>query len=201
MNRDSYVASLSLELDKLGVSAEEKTEILEDFNRHFTDGAAEGLTEEQICEKLGSIHEIARQYAPEAAVQLSEAQPEQQKFNVGGLIGVIWFDILVTSWAVPTIFVLFAAYFVVTLSLAVAGISIVVASIFAQSVVVTSLSMFSVFFLGFIYIALSGLTALLSFKVCKLFLNCMKWFVNIHTQWTVGRKIYSYSYNNKEVAA
>lgn len=37
-------------------------EILIDFEQHFDDGAAAGESEAQVCEKLGDVEEIAKQY-------------------------------------------------------------------------------------------------------------------------------------------
>lgn len=40
-------------------------DILLDFEQHFSDGMAAGETEAQVCEKLGDVEEIAKQYISE----------------------------------------------------------------------------------------------------------------------------------------
>lgn len=57
-----FLEVLKAELLKRGVT---DNEILEDFEQHFEIGLSEGLTEAQVCEKLGAPAEIANQYAPE----------------------------------------------------------------------------------------------------------------------------------------
>ena len=43
-------------------SVPDAREILIDFEQHFDDGAAAGESEAQVCEKLGDVEEIAKQY-------------------------------------------------------------------------------------------------------------------------------------------
>lgn len=57
-----FLEVLKSELLKRGIT---DNEILEDFEQHFDIGLSEGLTEAQVCEKLGAPAEIANQYAPE----------------------------------------------------------------------------------------------------------------------------------------
>ena len=57
-----FLEMLKAELLKRGIT---DNEIIEDFEQHFNIGLSEGLTEAQVCEKLGAPAEIANQYAPE----------------------------------------------------------------------------------------------------------------------------------------
>jgi uncharacterized membrane protein len=208
MNRSEYMQSLSVELDKLGLNAIEKAEILEDFGTHFTDGAAEGLTEPQICDKLGDIREIAKQYVPnhegvfesaKSAASEITGQPSGREysqspksgFSLGGVIGIIGVDILVFSWVIPVLFSLVVAYFAVAYSLILAGLTVMICSVFLPFVVLTSFSMLSAFLLGVSILSFGGLTALLSVKVIKGFLSAIKSFVNLHSRWVIGRNIFN----------
>lgn len=59
-NKDDFLFQLHNELHRIGVDNSE--EIFADFEEHFRASAEQGLTEEQTCEKLGDIKEIARSY-------------------------------------------------------------------------------------------------------------------------------------------
>ena len=61
-NKTQFLEALKGELLKRNIS---DNEILEDFEQHFNIGLSEGLSEQQVCEKLGNPAEIANQYAPE----------------------------------------------------------------------------------------------------------------------------------------
>ncbi|MBQ2799697.1 MAG: DUF1700 domain-containing protein [Ruminiclostridium sp.] len=73
-----FLEVLKAELLKRGIT---DNEILEDFEQHFEIGLSEGLTEAQVCEKLGAPAEIANQYAPEGYSENSAAQNVNQAEN------------------------------------------------------------------------------------------------------------------------
>mgnify|MGYP003296852362 CR=1 FL=1 len=73
-----FLEVLKAELLKRGIT---DNEILEDFEQHFEIGLSEGLTEAQVCEKLGAPAEIANQYAPEGYSENSAAQNINQTEN------------------------------------------------------------------------------------------------------------------------
>ena len=73
-----FLEVLKAELLKRGVT---DNEILEDFEQHFEIGLSEGLTEAQVCEKLGAPAEIANQYAPDGYSENSAAQNVNQTEN------------------------------------------------------------------------------------------------------------------------
>ncbi len=60
MNKNQFIQILQQELAKLGPAA--VSEILADFEEHFTNGLARGKTESEISAELGDPYEIARQY-------------------------------------------------------------------------------------------------------------------------------------------
>lgn len=62
-SKAQFLEALKAELLKRNIT---DNEILEDFEQHFNIGLSEGLTEAQVCEKLGAPAEIANQYAPES---------------------------------------------------------------------------------------------------------------------------------------
>ena len=63
--RIDFMNGLREALAKNGIS--DARDILLDFDQHFDDGIAAGETEAQVCEKLGDVEEIAKQYTSEDA--------------------------------------------------------------------------------------------------------------------------------------
>jgi uncharacterized membrane protein len=61
--QSEFITNLEKELAWLGIT--DKGEIIADFELHFADSMAQGFSEAEICSKLGSISEIAKQYAEE----------------------------------------------------------------------------------------------------------------------------------------
>lgn len=74
-SKAEFMSALDSELTKYGIT--DKSEIFSDFEQHFTAGMEEGLTEQQVCEKLGDISEIAKQYVDEE--KLEQIESEQPK--------------------------------------------------------------------------------------------------------------------------
>ena len=70
-SKAEFMSALDSELTKYGIM--DKSEIFSDFEQHFTAGIEQGLTEQQVCEKLGDISEIAKQYVDEETAERIEA--------------------------------------------------------------------------------------------------------------------------------
>jgi uncharacterized membrane protein len=199
MNKSQYVAALSIELEFLGVAVDERNEILAEFGQHFEDGAAGGLSEEQICEKLGDVREIALQYAPNAVGELGGGESggvgtgsseSGGTFNPGGLVGIITLDIFVFSWAIPALFSLVISYYSVVLSLLVAGVTMMIPPTLLGSVVSSNFHPLSTVFLGVAFAALGGLGIILGIHIGRGFVAVIKAVINLHGEWVMGRKVF-----------
>ncbi len=59
-NKGDFLFNLHNELHRIGIDDDE--EIFADFEAHFKESQEAGLTEEETCEKLGDVKEIARNY-------------------------------------------------------------------------------------------------------------------------------------------
>lgn len=59
-NKGDFLYNLHNELHRIGIDDDE--EIFADFEEHFKASQEEGCTEEETCEKLGDVKEIARNY-------------------------------------------------------------------------------------------------------------------------------------------
>ncbi|MDR2558827.1 MAG: DUF1700 domain-containing protein [Oscillospiraceae bacterium] len=76
--KNEFLTGLEKELGRAGIT--DKSEIIADFELHFADSTAQGLSEAEICAKLGSISEIAKQYAEDEIypVVAVESQPQEE---------------------------------------------------------------------------------------------------------------------------
>lgn len=81
-NKGDFLYNLHNELHRIGIDNDE--EIVADFEEHFKESQENGLTEEQTCEKLGDVKEIARNYLDIESTRLNSiianamADPQQR---------------------------------------------------------------------------------------------------------------------------
>lgn len=75
--RTEFMNGLREALGRNGIT--DARDILLDFDQHFDDGMAAGETEAQVCEKLGDVEEIAKQYTTEDV--FSEKADNAANFN------------------------------------------------------------------------------------------------------------------------
>ena len=81
MNKNEFLNELERSLASL--PAEERREIINDFQEHFQAGAENGKTEAQLCEELGDPKSCAAQYlAEQRPVRPEAATPPVQNANV-----------------------------------------------------------------------------------------------------------------------
>ena len=59
-NKGDFLYQLHHELHRIGIDNDE--EIFADFEEHFKESQEAGMSEEETCEKLGDVKEIARNY-------------------------------------------------------------------------------------------------------------------------------------------
>jgi len=108
MNKEQYCEKLSQQLGD--VSYREVNEIVDEIKMHFDMGIANGKTEEQICEELGSPEELGAAYIEGGMAQLpavlkrdnsnayQNAAKASEKDPTLGRIFVIFFNIFVAVW-------------------------------------------------------------------------------------------------------
>lgn len=83
MNKKQFLSKLESSLKSL--PANERQDILQDFEEHFTIGLQEGKTEEQISTSLGSPHQIAKDMV--AAYHLERVET---KATFGNILRAVW---------------------------------------------------------------------------------------------------------------
>ena len=82
MKRADFMAQLRAGLS--GLHADDINEILADYEAHFTDGAAHGRSEEEVCAALGDPVRLAREMRAEAGFRRWE-----EKHTPSNLAGVL----------------------------------------------------------------------------------------------------------------
>lgn len=102
MNKKEYLAQLENEISSMSYG--EVKDILAEIDEHFTSGVADGKTEEQIAEALGSPYELGRSYTegtpkPEVLNKSTNTADSSAKSEGGssasGIVFVILFNLLV----------------------------------------------------------------------------------------------------------
>lgn len=83
MTEKQFMEQLDANLSK--VSAEERQDMLEDYQEHFAMGKAEGKTEEMIAEALGSPEKIAKELLANYHVEKAEANT-----TTGNVMRAVW---------------------------------------------------------------------------------------------------------------
>ncbi|WP_339230250.1 DUF1700 domain-containing protein [Oceanobacillus sp. FSL K6-2867] len=95
MNKDQFFSKLNVSLKKL--PSQEREDILQDFDEHFTIGLEEGKTEEQIAESLGSPQQIAKDLT--AAYHVEKVEETITTANifraVWAVIGLGFFNLVI----------------------------------------------------------------------------------------------------------
>lgn len=83
MNKDQFLQILSNGLKKL--PAEEREDIIRDFQEHFQMGNQEGKTEEEIAKSLGSPKHIAREL-----VATYQVEKVSEKVTFSNVLRATW---------------------------------------------------------------------------------------------------------------
>ncbi|GAB3062059.1 DUF1700 domain-containing protein [Virgibacillus ainsalahensis] len=83
MNKEQFLKSLENGLKKL--PQEEREDILQDFREHFDIGLADGRTQEQISESLGSPKHIAKELQANYHIEKVEATA-----TTGNIFRAVW---------------------------------------------------------------------------------------------------------------
>lgn len=227
MNKKDFMELLGESLSTYGVS--DAREILLDFEQHFEDGIAAGETEEQVCEKLGDPIEIAKQYIPEADIEVEEKkqateasafdtnnynqqtvppvynpQPQTFKADAGKIIVILLVDFMIFTWALPTLISLVVSLYSVVAAFAASGIAVFIGGILMSFMdttkwFFTTLSPLSTSLFGIVLLAAVPLLVIASIAATKGVINVFKRIINWHSEAFVGRKVCTISKKGENV--
>lgn len=227
MNKKDFMELLGESLSTYGVS--DAREILLDFEQHFEDGIAAGETEEQVCEKLGDPIEIAKQYIPEADIEVEEKkqtneasafdtnnynqqtvppvynpQPQTFKADAGKIIVILLVDFMIFTWALPTLISLVVSLYSVVAAFAASGIAVFIGGILMSFMdttkwFFTTLSPLSTSLFGIVLLAAVPLLVIASIAATKGVINIFKRIINWHSEAFVGRKVCAISKKGENV--
>lgn len=98
MNRKQFITALSRQLSQL--STEERNEIISFYEDRFNNAIYEGKEEIDIIQELESPEEIARNVLNEYGI---EKRYRERKVEPTSILGILFFDLFVSSWLLPVI--------------------------------------------------------------------------------------------------
>lgn len=149
MTKKQFLTKLNTSLK--GLSSDEREDILQDFEEHFTIGLEEGKTEEQISASLGSPQQIAKELvATHRVKKVNETSTSGNIFRaVWAVIGLGFFNLVIVLGPFIALTGLIIAGWMV-------GISFVTAPLLVLINVALHPQIFELFDL-FVSIALAGL--------------------------------------------
>jgi len=102
MNKAAYLAELEKRLAALG--AEERAELLSDYEAHFEHGRAGGWTDEEIARRLGPPQVVAREILYELSVGRAQADPTLRRVSravfAGAGLGIVNVLVLLTPFLI-----------------------------------------------------------------------------------------------------
>ncbi|MBN2879158.1 MAG: DUF1700 domain-containing protein [Clostridia bacterium] len=171
MNKEQYLSKL-----KKMLPTDESNEIINDFEEHFATGMAEGKTEQEIIESLGDPVDIAKEYGYD--------ESKDGKMSVGsrivGLIGLLFFDILIGVSIILTLFSIWLALWTVVLGLVVSGIAAILGMFFI------ALPWYILLFGGISVLALAVLMGIGMIYLTIYSFKGLVWFANLHIKMVTG---------------
>ncbi|ALX48414.1 HAAS signaling domain-containing protein [Lentibacillus amyloliquefaciens] len=149
MNKEQFLTSLEKGLKKL--PHEEREDIMHDFEEHFFNGSADGKTEEQISESLGSPKQIAKELVATSHIEKMEATASTANIfrAVWAVVGLGFFNFII-------VFGPFAALLGFILAGWITGVSFVASPLLILVTLIVNLGTFE-FFDMFFSIMLCGI--------------------------------------------
>lgn len=113
--KDDFLHRLRTALKAL--SKEEQDEVLADYEMHFIEGTKLGKSEEEICDELGSVHEIASQYLPHKHIRKTSGKAGNITLLCLWLLG----DVSVVLPLYLSLWALYISYIAIGIGLLVSG--------------------------------------------------------------------------------
>lgn len=113
MNKSEFLRKLDRQLAVL--DQEERKEIISFYEERFYTGTVyENKTELDIINELETPEEIAKNVLEEYGVSPKFVKNKEERYsniNIGRVIGLLIFDLLVASWLIPTLYAVVASLF------------------------------------------------------------------------------------------
>lgn len=134
MNKQEFMNRLSSALSNM--PTEEKSDILYDYEEHFTIAIEKGKTEEEAAEELGNPEGIAKYYRANAAINKAEAN-KSVKHITGAVFSVLGLGFINLVFILgPYLGVVGAliGFFAAAIGITISGIVGVIASTFAPAI-------------------------------------------------------------------
>ena len=106
MTKQEFLSRLERALSSLPEA--ERRDILSDYEEHFAQGEREGLTDEEICRRLGDPETIAKEYAASSAFERADAQPSFRNV-LAAIVKAVALGALNLFFVLPVFLALFCA--------------------------------------------------------------------------------------------
>lgn len=149
MNKGQFLTKLDSSLKRLPLN--DRQDILQDFEEHFTIGTQEGKTEEQIASLLGSPHQIAKDI-----IATYHLEKVETKATIGNIIRAVWATIGLGFFNLVIVIGPFLALIAVLIAGWVAGIAFIASPLLVFISLVIFPNTFELFNL-FVSLAICGL--------------------------------------------
>jgi len=171
MNKEQYLSKL-----KKMLPPDESSEIINDFEEHFATGLADGKTEQEIIESLGNPVDIAKEYG------YDESKDNQLSMGsrIIGLIGLVFFDILIGASVVITLASIWLALWSVVIALVVTGVAAILGIFFI------ALPWYILLFGGIAVLALAVLMGIGMIYISIYSFKGLVWFAKLHIKMVTG---------------
>ncbi len=182
MTQNEFLKQLKESLEKRGV--EKVSDILTDYQEHFTHGLQNGKTEEEISTKLGSPQNLALAFETESMIEKvkdknSRFQWEMSLKVLGRLLILAPFNFLVLFIPGALIFAFLVTAWSVAAGLGGAGIGVIGASFFAGFLSESFWALIACLSAGLGVLGLALLSGMISFKISQyvilMTIDYLKW--------------------------
>lgn len=186
MNKNEYITSLNRLLGSL--PADERNDIIYDYEEHFRMGMENGKTEEEIANALGDVRTIAKQFKADYSITVaqSNATPGNVFKAVLATLGLGFFNLVFVLGPFLGLVGVLIGFFSAAFGITIGGIAGVVATLISPvlpNLVTTDLNPFFGFFVSMGLTAFGLLFLIGDFYLAKYFFKgtakYLKWNLDI----------------------
>jgi len=159
--------------------ADDRKDIISDFEDHFATGLAEGKMEEEIAKELGEPSDVAKEFG----YVKEKLEPRNVVFAA---IGILFFDLIIGIALVASLFSIWISLWSVVLSLLITGVALLIAMFFTAFI--APIPWLACLTAGISILALTGLFTIGMVYVTKYYFKAMAWFGMLHVRIFDGKK-------------
>jgi uncharacterized membrane protein len=197
MRKQEFMDAMRSRLSAIGKSPQDTADILADFEEHIAAGIAGGRTEEDVVAGIGDPAELAAQYADGSEpprTPSSDPSPSKTAVTAAGIgrgffaaIALLFFDLLIGLPILAALFSVLLSLWVAALSIGIAGIAVIVSSIFFLPLIIPfNIPGVILVFVGIALLALTVPACIGMYYLSKLFVRGVKEYLVAHAKIVKG---------------